>query len=124
MRVHSYVIDHDLGFAPNPFHRVCTLSACKPLIRRHASLGDYVAGTGSIPNGLKDRLVYWMRVDAVGDRHAARGAAGLPQTAATGCGAEPGGGGPPAMRDRCRSSPGKPRPGRLLSKSWKDLYVL
>lgn len=65
MRVHSYVIDHDLGFAPNPFHRVCTLSACKPLIRQHASVGDFVVGTGSIPNGIKDRVVYWMRVDEI-----------------------------------------------------------
>lgn len=65
MRIHSYVIDHDLGFAPNPFHRVCTLSACKQLIRQHASLGEYVVGTGSIPNGLKDWIIYWMQIDEV-----------------------------------------------------------
>ncbi|KMO31269.1 hypothetical protein VQ03_27465 [Methylobacterium tarhaniae] len=65
MRLHSYVVDHDLGFAPNPFYRVCTLANCKPLIRKHAQLGDYVVGTGSVPNGLVDRVVYWMRVDEI-----------------------------------------------------------
>jgi len=28
------------------------------LIRQHPSLGDYVIGTGSIPNGLKDWIIY------------------------------------------------------------------
>lgn len=65
MRVYSYVIDHDLGFAPNPFHRVCTLSACKPMIRQHAQLGDYVVGTGSKPNNLQNHLIYWMRVEEI-----------------------------------------------------------
>lgn len=65
MRLHSYVIDHDLGFAPNPFNRVCTLAACKPMIRKHADLGDYVVGTGSASNKLVGRLVYWMRVDEI-----------------------------------------------------------
>lgn len=65
MRVFSYVIDHDLGFAPNPFHRVCTVSACKPLIRQHAQVGDYVAGTGSKPNNLQNQLVYWMQIDEI-----------------------------------------------------------
>lgn len=65
MRLHSYVVDHDLGFAPNPFHCVCTLANCKPLIRKHAQVGDYVVGTGSVPNGLVDRVVYWMRVDEI-----------------------------------------------------------
>lgn len=65
MRLHSYVVDHDLGFAPNPFHRICTLAACKPKIRKHADLGDYIVGTGSIPNKLVGRVVYWMRIDEI-----------------------------------------------------------
>lgn len=64
-RVHTYVIDHDLGFAPNPFHGVCTLACCKPDIRKHAREGDLIIGTGSMPNGLAGRLSYWMRVDRV-----------------------------------------------------------
>ena len=36
VRLYSYVFDHDYGFAPNPFHGVCTLATCKPSIREHA----------------------------------------------------------------------------------------
>ena len=60
----SYVVRYDYGFAPNPFHRYCTLATCKPLIRKHAQIGDLVVGTGS--NGERIRrggyLVYAMRV--------------------------------------------------------------
>ena len=64
-RIHSYVIDHDLGFAPNPFHGLCSLACCKPLIRKHAKIGDLVLGTGSKPNGTAGHLSYWMRVDEI-----------------------------------------------------------
>ena len=58
----SYVVRYDFGFAPNPFHGVCTLATCKPQIRRAAAVGDWVVGTGSAPNRLTGRLVYSMRV--------------------------------------------------------------
>lgn len=45
--LHSYVLKHDSGFAPNPFHGVCTLATCKPRIRRDAEVGDWVIGTSS-----------------------------------------------------------------------------
>ena len=32
-RVFSYVVVHDTGFSPNPFHGLLTLACCKPLIR-------------------------------------------------------------------------------------------
>lgn len=64
-RVHSYVIDHDVGFAPNPFQGFCTLAACKPDIRLYANEGDYVIGTGSRPNNRQGYLIYWMHVDEV-----------------------------------------------------------
>jgi len=67
MRVYSYVIDHDLGFAPNPFHGICTLAACKPKIRQYAEVGDYIVGTGSRPNCGLGRLTYWMRIDEIID---------------------------------------------------------
>src|SRR4051812_22922546 len=67
MRVYSYVIDHDLGFAPNPFHGLCTLAACKPKIRQYAQVGDYVVGTGSRPNDRLGRVTYWMRIDEIID---------------------------------------------------------
>lgn len=66
-RVYSYVVDHDVAFAPNPFHGVCTLAACKPQIRRTAQVGDYIVGTGSKPSGRVGRLVYWLRVAEVTD---------------------------------------------------------
>ena len=67
MRIYSYIIDHDLGFAPNPFHGICTLAACKPLIRKYAQEGDIIIGTGSEPNKLAGRLSYWMRVTSISD---------------------------------------------------------
>ena len=43
----SYVVRYDSGFAPNPFHGFCTLATCKPGIRAHANVGDWVVGTAS-----------------------------------------------------------------------------
>lgn len=65
MRLYSYVIEHDLGFAPNPFYQRCTLAACKPPIRKSAEIGDYVIGTGAAKPGLAGYLSYWMRVDEI-----------------------------------------------------------
>ena len=45
-RVYMYVVDRDFGFAPNPFHGVCTLATCKPAIRKGARVGDWVIGMG------------------------------------------------------------------------------
>jgi len=63
--LYSYVIEHDLGFAPNPFHGVCTLACCKPRIRKYAKLGDYILGTGAADPELTGFLTYWMRVDEI-----------------------------------------------------------
>jgi hypothetical protein len=63
--VFSYVVDHDLGFAPNPFHGICTLACCKPLIRQTAHVGDYILGTGATNVKLQGHLIYWMRVERV-----------------------------------------------------------
>ena len=62
MRLFSYVVARDYGFAPNPFYGTCTLATCKPLMRRMASVGDWVVGTGAAGNGLTGHLVYAMRV--------------------------------------------------------------
>ena len=64
-RVYSYVVQHDLGFAPNPFMGACTLANCKPKIRQVAKCGDLIIGTGSIEIRAENRLVYWMRVGEV-----------------------------------------------------------
>lgn len=63
MRVFTYILAHDGGFAPNPFHGVCTLACCKPAIRRTARLGDWVIGITPKPLGY--RLAYAMEVAEV-----------------------------------------------------------
>jgi hypothetical protein len=65
LRLHSYVVEHDYGFAPNPFYGVCTLATCKPRIRAHASVGDYVVGTGCAKRRRRGYLVYFMRVEEI-----------------------------------------------------------
>jgi Nucleotide modification associated domain 2 len=62
MRLHSYVVARDYGFAPNPFFGVCTLATCKPTIRGVAAVGDWVMGTGSRVGNRQNRVVYAMRV--------------------------------------------------------------
>jgi putative DNA base modification enzyme with NMAD domain len=62
LRLYSYVVARDFGFAPNPFHGFCTLATCKPNIRKSAQPGDWIIGTGSKSHGLDGRLVYAMRV--------------------------------------------------------------
>ena len=60
----SYVVRFDSGFAPNPFHGYCTLATCKPGIRAHADVGDWVVGMASsgAPVRRGGHLVYAMRV--------------------------------------------------------------
>jgi len=57
----SYVVVHDVGFAPNPFHGYCTLAACTP---NHQGLrlqpGDWLLGNSNAATG--NRLIYAMRV--------------------------------------------------------------
>ena len=62
MRLYSYVVARDYGFAPNPFHGVCTLATCKQKIREIASIGDWIAGTGSKVNCSENRLVFIMSI--------------------------------------------------------------
>lgn len=62
MRVFSYKIARDFGFAPNPFHGVCTLATCKPQIRTSAQPGDIIVGCGCKGNGLAGRVICVLRV--------------------------------------------------------------
>jgi hypothetical protein len=62
VRLFSYVVARDYGFAPNPFHGVCTLATCKPEIRRLAAVGDWVVGTGSASRKRKGYFVFAMKV--------------------------------------------------------------
>ncbi|RWD67671.1 MAG: hypothetical protein EOS36_01420 [Mesorhizobium sp.] len=60
--VYMYVVARDFGFAPNPFHGVCTLATCKPMIRRTAHVGDWVVGMGGAQLKAVGRCVYAMQV--------------------------------------------------------------
>jgi putative DNA base modification enzyme with NMAD domain len=72
-RIYSYVLRYDDGAAPNPFWGKCTLTICKPAIRRTAQIGDWVIGTGSknskLNDGkrydLSDSIVYAMKISQV-----------------------------------------------------------
>ncbi len=72
MKIFSYVVDHDEGYAPNPTPPLCTLVHCKFAkgVRRNiielADEGDWIIGTGgesgySSGNGT---LLYVMQVTA------------------------------------------------------------
>lgn len=68
MKLYSYVVARDFGFAPNPFFGFCTLATCKPKIRKHASIGDWVIGTGAQGTyEYRGRLIYAMRVSEILD---------------------------------------------------------
>lgn len=65
MTLYSYCIPIDDGAAPNPYWGVCTLTICKPVIRRNAKIGDWIIATGSknSPIGnISKKVVYIMRV--------------------------------------------------------------
>jgi hypothetical protein len=67
VRLFSYVVRYDSGFAPNPFHGLCTLATCKPQIRTAALVDEWIVGTGSSNRGIRrgGTLVYAMRVTEV-----------------------------------------------------------
>jgi len=70
LRLFTYKLTHDTGFAPCPFHGYLTLANCKPLIRKHKNIGDWIAGFTSKKlkiRGIGDevgseRLIYLMQV--------------------------------------------------------------
>jgi hypothetical protein len=64
MKLYTYVVARDYGFAPNPFYGWCTLATCKPRIRSAARVGDWVIGTGAKGRyDLVGSLIFAMRVD-------------------------------------------------------------
>jgi hypothetical protein len=65
LRLYSYVVARDFGFAPNPFSGFCTLATCKPEIRKRADTGDWVIGTGSKQRQRGNRMVFAMRVTEI-----------------------------------------------------------
>jgi hypothetical protein len=68
MKLYSYVVARDFGFAPNPYFGFCTLATCKPKIREHASVGDWIIGTGAkVAYAYSGRLIYAMQVSEILD---------------------------------------------------------
>ena len=67
MTLFSYTIPVDDGAAPNPFGGICSLTICKPAIRRKAAIGDWVVGLGSKrgPRDYSGTVIYAMRVTEV-----------------------------------------------------------
>lgn len=64
MRLFSYIVARDYGFAPNPFYGWCTLATCKPRIRSAAAVGDWIVGTGAKTKyNLAGHLLYAMQVE-------------------------------------------------------------
>jgi hypothetical protein len=64
-RLFTYCIPTDDGAAPNPYWGICTLTICKPKIRRSAKIGDWVVGTGSTNSPIGDiskKVVYMMKI--------------------------------------------------------------
>lgn len=61
-RLYTYVVRHDTGFAPNPYHGYCTLACCKPLIRKYARPGDWILGGGAVTKGRGAQVVFVMQV--------------------------------------------------------------
>ena len=64
MRLHSYIVAFDGGFAPCVTKSLCTLACCKPRIRAKAEPGDWVLGTTTEDRGA-GRVVYLMQVQRV-----------------------------------------------------------
>jgi hypothetical protein len=64
VRLCSYVVKNDTGFAPNPFWGFCTLAACTP---NHQNLcleqGDWLLGHSSRVHG--NQIIYVMRISEV-----------------------------------------------------------
>ncbi len=68
MKLFSYVVARDFGFAPNPFYGWCTLATCKPRIRATAEVGDWVIGTGAKSKyDLAGHLIFAMQVEETFD---------------------------------------------------------
>lgn len=61
--LYAYPITRDFGFAPNPFHGICTLATCKPRIRKGAKVGDWIMGLGGSELGsASKKCIYLMKI--------------------------------------------------------------
>lgn len=68
MDTFTYRLNHDLGFAPNPFFGWCTLACCMTRIRKIARIGDVIVGIAGSDKRkglgrIHPQLIYWMIVE-------------------------------------------------------------
>jgi len=68
VKLYTYIVTHDTGFAPNPFWGWCTLATCKPVIRRTAKTGDWIVGLS--PKAKGNRVVFAMEIETIIEDHA------------------------------------------------------
>lgn len=67
-KLYSYKMDHDNGFAPNPYFGVLTLATCKPKMRYNTKVGNWIAGwtskqmTDNPTEVGEEKLVYLAKV--------------------------------------------------------------
>lgn len=63
MKMYYYVMPRDFGFAPNPYFGYCTLATGKPVIRKNAKVGDWIAAYGAASSKkMRGKLIYLMQV--------------------------------------------------------------
>jgi hypothetical protein len=71
IKLYSYVVEHDNGYAPNPYFGCCTLCGCKlgaKNIVQLAKKGDWILGTSGASQrsaGQHGKLIYAMQVDEI-----------------------------------------------------------
>ncbi len=66
MKLCSYVVHYDHGFAPNPYGKYLTLACCMERMRVKREKGDWIVGTSSkTRHGTGTRLVFAMKVTDV-----------------------------------------------------------
>ncbi len=68
MKCYRYKMDHDYGFAPNPFWGIMTLATCKGCIRHSGNLkiGDWIIATGGcVLHEYIEHLIFAMKVEEI-----------------------------------------------------------
>lgn len=67
MHCFRYRMDHDYGFAPNPFWGILTLATCKAQIRKSPALtiGDWIVGLGSKEMKNEGTIIYAAQVNRI-----------------------------------------------------------
>lgn len=65
MNCFRYKLEHDYGFAPNPFHGTLSLATCKGDIRnnKNIQIGDWIIGLGSVAMGNLNHLLFAMKLE-------------------------------------------------------------